>query len=181
MAKQTPRPRWIEAGLRTLADGGPDAVRVEQLAKALGVTKGGFYWHFDDREALLAEMLDAWEHTMLDDVIALVEGEEHDARAKLGRLFELAATRRDLMGVEMAVRDWSRRDSAVARRLTRVDNRRMDYMRTLYAGFCADADEVEARCLLTLALFVGNHFIAADHGPQSREHVVGLALRTLLR
>ena len=55
---RTPRDGWIEEGLRALAAGGPDAVRVEALAKALGVTKGGFYRHFADRNALLDEMLD---------------------------------------------------------------------------------------------------------------------------
>ena len=50
---RTPRSRWIEEGLRALAAGGPDAVRVEALAQALGVTKGGFYGHFADRNALL--------------------------------------------------------------------------------------------------------------------------------
>ena len=39
---RTPRSRWIEEGLRALAAGGPDTVRVEVLAQALGVSKGGF-------------------------------------------------------------------------------------------------------------------------------------------
>jgi AcrR family transcriptional regulator len=51
----------VEEGLRALGDGGLDAVRVESLAQAIGVTKGGFYWHFADRGALLDEVLDAWE------------------------------------------------------------------------------------------------------------------------
>jgi AcrR family transcriptional regulator len=59
---RTPRTSWIEEGLRALGVGGPDAVRIETLAQALGVSTGGFYWHFDDRRALLEEMLDAWEH-----------------------------------------------------------------------------------------------------------------------
>ena len=50
---RTPRNRWIEEGLRALGDGGPEAVRIESLAQALGVSKGGFYWHFKDRQALL--------------------------------------------------------------------------------------------------------------------------------
>ena len=50
---RTPRERWIEAGLQALAAGGPDAVRIDPLAKALGVTRGGFYWHFENRDALL--------------------------------------------------------------------------------------------------------------------------------
>ena len=51
---RTPRTSWIDEGLRALAAGGPEAVRIEPLARALGVTKGGFYWHFADRRALLA-------------------------------------------------------------------------------------------------------------------------------
>src|SRR5213592_5257336 len=68
-AVRTPRTSWIDEGLRALAAGGPDTVRIEPLAEALGVTKGGFYWHFDDRRALLEEMLNTWEHVVIDEVI----------------------------------------------------------------------------------------------------------------
>lgn len=53
---QTPRSAWIDAALDAMAEGGLGAVRVEALARTLGVTKGGFYWHFTDRQALLDEM-----------------------------------------------------------------------------------------------------------------------------
>ena len=52
---RTPRASWVEEGLRALGLGGPDAVRIEKLAQTLGVTKGGFYWHFDGRPALLEQ------------------------------------------------------------------------------------------------------------------------------
>src|SRR6266446_7357388 len=143
---RTPRSRWIEEGLRALAAGGPDAVRIEPLAQALGVTKGGFYWHFDDRRALLEEMLDEWERVGVDAVIERVEGEGGDARAKLRRLFGIATSGDDLLKIDLAIRDWARRDKAVAKRLRSVDNRRMEYMRSLFGSFCRDEDEVEARC-----------------------------------
>jgi AcrR family transcriptional regulator len=165
--------------LRALGFGGPDAVRIEKLAQALGVTKGGFYWHFDDRSALLDEMLDSWERVVTDEVIARVESEGGDARAKLRRLFDLVLSSGDLVQIELAIRDWSRRDEAVAARLKRVDNRRVEYMRALFGGFCADPDEVEVRCLLAFSLFIGNHFIAADHGSRRRKDVLRLALRQL--
>jgi AcrR family transcriptional regulator len=176
---RTPRTSWVEAGLRALGFGGPDAVRIEKLAQALGVTKGGFYWHFDDRSALLDEMLDSWERLVTDEVIARVESEGGDARTKLRRLFELVLSSGDLVQIELAIRDWSRRDKAVAARLKRVDNRRMEFMRALFGGFCADEDEVEVRCLLAFSLFIGNHFIAADHGAHRRKDVLRLALRRL--
>lgn len=176
---RTPRGKWIEEGLSALAAGGPDAVRIEPLAKALGVSRGGFYWHFEDRAALLGEMLDAWERISIDEAIERVEAEGGDARAKLRRLFALAASSPELLKIDLAVRDWARRDEGVAERLRRVDNRRMDYMRSLFGDFCADEDEVEVRCLFTFSLFVGSHFMRADHGPRSRRELLELALRRL--
>src|SRR5215467_814512 len=82
---RTPRSRWIEEGLRALAAGGPDAVRVEALAQALGVTKGGFYGHFADRNAMPEEMLGTWERKAIDEVLERVERQGGDGRARLRR------------------------------------------------------------------------------------------------
>jgi AcrR family transcriptional regulator len=177
---RTPRSRWIDEGLGALAAGGPDAVRIEPLAQALGVTRGGFYWHFEDRGALLREMLDRWERVSIDEVIERVEREGGDARERLRRLFALAASSGKLLKIDLAIRDWSRRDPEVTRRLRRVDNRRMEYLRSLFGAFCADADEVEARCTIAMSLFVGSHFIAADHAGRSRADVLELVLERLL-
>jgi AcrR family transcriptional regulator len=179
---RTPRTKWIEEGLRALGVGGPEAVRVEKLAQALGVTKGGFYWHFDDRRALLEEMLDTWEQVVVDRAMEIIEAGGGDAKAKLRRLFALASSSEalSLRMIDLAIRDWARRDKKVARRLRRVDNRRMEYMRSLFGDFCRDEDDVEVRCLLFASLFIGNRFLAAEHGPRSRADVLELALRRLL-
>src|SRR5215831_4897052 len=177
---RTPRSRWIEEGLRALAAGGPDAVRIEPLARALGVTKGGFYWHFEDRRALLEEMLDTWERASIDAVIERVERGGGDARARLRRLFDVASVSGGLLRTELAVRDWARRDQAVADRLRRVDNRRMDYLRSLFGAICPGEDEVEARSMLAFSLVIGHHFLAADHGARSHADVLELAANWLL-
>jgi AcrR family transcriptional regulator len=177
---RTPRDRWIDEGLDALAAGGPEAVRIESLARALGVTKGGFYGYFDGRRALLEEMLDAWERTSVDEVIERVEGGGGDAGAKLRRLSALAVSPRgEPLKIDLAVRDWARHDRRVARRLKRVDNRRMDYLRTLFGAFCPDEDEVEVRCLLFYSLWIGSHFIAADHRGRSRAEIIKLTLERL--
>lgn len=179
-ATRTLRSGWIDEGLRALGAGGPEAVRVELLAKALGVSKGGFYWHFANRGVFLEGLLDMWEQRSLDEVIERVEAEGGDARARLRRLFALAASAKGLLKVDLAVRDWARRDDVVAERLRRVDNRRMAYLRSLFGDFCSPEDEVEARCLLVGSLWIGSHFMAADHGARSREDVLELALGRLL-
>jgi AcrR family transcriptional regulator len=177
---QTPRAAWIQAGLGALAAGGPSAVRIEPLAKSLGVTRGGFYGHFQNRAALLEAILDDWEHAAVDEVLAQVEHRGGDPRGKVRRAGALTFSEH-LLPVELAIRDWSRRDRAVAERVRRVDNRRMEYLRSLFTAICPDKDAVEARSVLAFSLAIGHHFIAADHGTHSRTDALELAVSELLR
>ncbi|HEY6746321.1 MAG TPA: TetR/AcrR family transcriptional regulator, partial [Mycobacteriales bacterium] len=171
-ATRTPRDKWIEAGLRALADGGPDSVRIEALAKALGVTKGGFYGFFADRDALLAAMLDTWERESTDEVLERIDREGGDPKTRIARAGVLTFSGDRLLPIDLAVRDWARRDEAVAERLRRVDNRRMGLLREMIGTFCADPDEVEARSLLAFCVAIGRHFLAADHGDRTRAQVL---------
>jgi AcrR family transcriptional regulator len=177
---RTPAGAWVEAGLRALADGGPDAVRIDPLAKALGATRGSFYWHFADREALLAALLDRWERAATDDVLERVERRGGDVRARLRRAGALTFSE-ELLPIDLAVRAWARRDPAVAARLGRVDNRRLAYLRTLFGALTGDPGEVEARATLAFSLLIGSHFMAADHPGRSRAEVLELAASWLLR
>jgi AcrR family transcriptional regulator len=174
---RTPRSDWIRQGLRALAEGGPDAVRIEPLAKELGVSRGGFYWHFADRSALLAAMLDAWEQATTEEAAERLDSTGGDTPAKLRRLFTLTSP--SVVKTDLAIRDRARRDHAVAGRLRRIDNRRMGYLRALFAGLPTDPAEIEARSLLTFSLLIGNHNITVDHGSCSRADVLELALRQL--
>lgn len=177
---RTPRDRWIDAGLDALARGGPDAVRVEVLAADLGVTKGGFYGYFDGRAALLTELLDAWEARSTNDVLARVESEGGDPADRFRRVGQLTFSD-DLHRIDIAVREWARQDPEVAARLRRVDNVRMEFLRTTFGSFVDDPDEVEARCTLAFALAIGRHFIAADHPGRTQRDAVSLAGEFLLR
>ena len=176
---RTPPAAWIEAGLQALAEGGPEAVRIEALAERLGVTKGGFYRQFADRADLLAAMLDTWEAAVFRDVVGEVDDVSGNARAKLERLFTLGSAER-VQRIELTVRDWARRDPGVAERLRRVDERRMSYMRSLFAEICTDGRDVEARCLLAFTLFIGFRLIDVDHGSHGKHDVLTRALATLL-
>ena len=178
---RTPRAAWVQSGLRALSEGGPDAVRVEALAEALGVTKGGFYGQFGDRGALLEAMLETWASAAVDQVIDEVEAGGGDARSKLERLFERAKLEAaERLGTELAIRDWARRDRRAADRVHRVDTRRLEYMRTLFGELYADDGVVEAHCLLAFSLFIGSNFVVAGHGKLTREEVLDLAIAELM-
>ncbi|WP_460363936.1 TetR/AcrR family transcriptional regulator [Actinocorallia lasiicapitis] len=179
-AVRTPRERWVEEGLRVLAADGLDAVRVEVLAKRLGVTKGGFYGYFTDRDALLEAMLDTWERESTDEVIDRVEREGGDPKTRIHRAGMLTFSSGRLLPIDLAIRDWARRDEAVAARLRRVDNRRMALLRETIGTFCSDPDEVEARSLLAFCTAIGAHFLAADHNGRTRTQVLTRAADLLL-
>jgi AcrR family transcriptional regulator len=172
-----PRGEWIRQGLRALAEGGPDAVRIEPLARVLGVTRGGFYWHFADRQALLDGMLDTWERATTEEVAEQLDSEGGDPAARLRRLFALTSPA--VVRTDLAIREWARRDPAVAERLRRIDNRRTGHLRALFGALGAGPAEAEARSLLAYSLLIGNHYIAADHGARSRADVIALALGQL--
>jgi len=170
---------WIEAAIQALADGGAEAVRVEPLARALGVTKGSFYWHFTDRNALLDAVLDTWERAGTDAIIEEVERSGGDVRTRALHLWDRTSGPPGLRA-ELAIRDWARRDPAVAERVRRVDDRRMNYLRTLFATLGAVPHDVESRALLLYSLLIGNDFIVAGHGDQTRAMVLREAVAFIL-
>lgn len=173
------RAAWLEVATAALADGGVAALRVEPLARRLGVTKGSFYWHFEDREALLQAVLDTWEQQGTEAIIEEVDREGGDAYQRAYRLW--AKTVGDpKLTAELAIRDWARRDEAVAARVRRVDDRRMGYLRALLTDIGTPTEEVEARSMLLYSLLIGNEFIAARHGRRSRTRVLEDALRVIL-
>jgi AcrR family transcriptional regulator len=144
------------------------------------VTKGGFYGYFDGRPALLAEMLDEWERRCTKEVIAQADAEGGDAAERIRRVGQLSFSE-DLHRIDLAVRAWAHHDQSVATRLRRIDNERMEFLRTMFGAFIADPDEVEARSILTFALAIGRHFIAVDHPGYSTREAIQLAGEHLLR
>src|SRR5258708_32740748 len=115
--------RGMEGGLGALAGGGRAAVRVEALAQALGVTKGGFYGHFADRDALLDEMLDTWERMSTDEVVERVEHKGGDIGARLRRAGPPTLSR-GVPPIRPALPPRPRRDQAGAHRPRAAGNPR---------------------------------------------------------
>ena len=139
------RQDWINQGLQTLAETGVETVRVEPLAKLMGVTKGSFYWHFKNREVFLEAILQEWVNGQTNRIIEQVEACGGDATAKLLYLFELAV--QDDGRVENAIRAWATGDAKIITILTQVDQRRLDYTKDLFleVGFTPFEAMVRAR------------------------------------
>jgi AcrR family transcriptional regulator len=144
------RQDWINHGRSLLAYKGVEAVRVEPLAKSIGVTKGSFYWHFKNREDLLNTILQDWIISQTNSIIEQVEERGGEPPDKLLYLFELAVQDAGEDGrVEHAIRMWAAIDQKVAIVLAEVDQRRLQYTQDLFiqVGFKPDQALIRARLI----------------------------------
>jgi AcrR family transcriptional regulator len=146
------------------------AVAVEPLATRLGTTKGSFYWHFPNRDALVAAALEHWERTTTDEVIAEIVAISDDSAARLRALFkrvtELAGSNRIEVAL-LATAD----HPLVAPVLERVTRRRMDYCAGLFAQLGLGPAESRRRALLAYSAYLGHAQLAhstPDVLPRSR-------------
>ena len=151
---------WIMAGLELLAAGSIADVKVERLAKHLGVTKGSFYWHFDDRPALLDAMGRRWVELDTESVITLVDGTTapDDPEAAIEHLCTIVFGQvSDLDGVEAAIREWSVGDPAMAELCRTVDERRLQYVAGHLVATGLDEDEARRRAEVIYRIVIGEY------------------------
>lgn len=157
---------WIEAALDLLAESGVDAVRVEPLARTLGVTKGSFYWHFKDRADLLSRMLAAWRRRATARIIERLDQEpDRDAEWRLRRLADLprdGARAERGANLELAIRLWAKRDAAAAAAIAEIDKQRLDYITQLMRRPDANPAEGGTRAFLFYAYLLAEAFLAKD-------------------
>lgn len=156
---------WVEAAFDLLADGGVEAVRVGPLAKRLGVTRGSFYWHFKDREALHQAMLKAWRERASYQVFNRVERTAEPAQARLERLLALPySSPRSARGaaIELAIRLWARRDRSAAKAVRHIDRTRIDYFTKLMQEHGLPREEARQRAFLFYATLMAEAIIFVD-------------------
>ena len=162
---QLGRAEWISGATELMARLGIDGVRVEVLAKTLGVTKGSFYWHFKDRSDLLNGLLDTWREGRIRDIekqTALTPGKERQQARHLIDVYSAARNRKG-MAIELAIRDWARRDPNAAKVVAAVDAHRLECTRNLFRMIGFDEREAKARSLMLYANVFGQSLMLYEH------------------
>ena len=140
---QLDRNDWIEGAIDILAKSGVSGLRVEVLAKACGVTKGSFYWHFKDRQDLYDAVLETWRDGRLRDIHKQTLATPGKEEEQLLHLIEVYGATRNRKGIsiELAVREWARRDAHAAAIVEQVDSGRLECTRKLFLARGAEGPE----------------------------------------
>ena len=142
---------WLDAAYEVLTESGVEAVKIMPLAKRLGLTRTGFYWHFRDRDALLEAMIRRWEDRNTGNLVARCEAYADSICEAMFNLFDcwldegLFDARLDL-----AIRNWARNDAALQARLDRADTRRIEAVAAMFRRFGVSAAQAEVRSLTVI-------------------------------
>ncbi|MGR3722506.1 TetR/AcrR family transcriptional regulator [Abyssibius alkaniclasticus] len=148
---RTTEAAWLKAAYDVLTESGVEAVKIMPLAKRLGLTRSGFYWHFKDRDALLEAMIGHWEAKNTGILVARCNAYADSICEAVFNLFDcwlddaLFDSRLDL-----AIRNWARNDPALQARLAQSDARRKAAIVGMFLrhGYGESAAEVRALTMI---------------------------------
>jgi AcrR family transcriptional regulator len=159
---------WLGQGLKALASRGFTALKADPLAKAMGVSRGSFYWHFADIAAFHAAILARWHEVAAEQIIANVEAaskDENPLAVLLRRVFGERLT------LERAVRTWASVDPAARAAVHAIDRRRLSYVESLLTQSGLSMDAARARAQILYWAFLG--FALSDQPlPKARQQAV---------
>lgn len=167
---------WIQAAFRHIARNNVDDIRVEELARELGVTKGSFYWHFRNRQHLVERVLNHWMERATLQVTRWARAEETAGADSLRRLLSLPATTPpDKHGadVEIAIRSWARREELAARTVREVDAIRRDFFVELMTELGFSGEDAQRRAAAAQSFMLGEALLHKETGRDERLAIVG--------
>lgn len=168
---------WIQAAFDVLAEGGIDAVRIDPLAKRLGVTRGSFYWHFTDRAALHQAMLKEWRKRASYQVGSRIDNRTPAPDERLKQNLALPnSTPRAKRGaaIELAIRLWAQRDTQAARAVKHIDRVRLNYYAKLYGEMGMSPALARKRAFLFYASLLARAYIFTDDETDIGDDLTGM-------
>ena len=146
---------WLDEALDTLYEEGVERVKVEVLAKRLGVTKGSFYWHFKDRSELLEGVIQRWQDRQLAILRDFVDTELVDAKDSLHRLINFTYKKDSRHDIGM--RAWALTHKGAARAVRKVDRSRIGYVESVFRRMGFSENEIKLRARMMYFFQVGEY------------------------
>jgi AcrR family transcriptional regulator len=158
---------WVQAGFAIIAEEGMKALKIDRLCEKLGVTKGSFYWHFDDMPSYRAVLVQSWAELRDEDRRHLDEMDDIPPRERLFQMMESLVSPRQWT-LERAMREWARSDETVAASVQAADRRLIRAVRQVFLDYGFDAEEADMRSKAAFAAGVGFLHLSGPK-PSARE------------
>lgn len=163
------RDLWLDAAYEALVEGGVEAVRVMPLAENLSVSRTSFYWHFEDRDALLNALVAHWRDKNTGNLIRQTRLFAETICEAVLNLFdcwidpELFDAR-----LEFAMRNWSQSSAELKEIFRETDRERIEAIRDMFARFDFDPYQADIRANAIYLTQVGYISIKAEEALDER-------------
>ncbi len=138
---------WLEGALQLLDKTSVAGLTIAELSRSLRISKSGFYWHFQDRDELLREMLAYWMHEITEVVVRNPEIKAMDPKSRLTIAAQMILAHR-LTRYEISVRQWALEDREAAKTVRKANRIRLDFVRTALSELGFTGEDLEMRSLL---------------------------------
>lgn len=174
---------WIDAATDILVSKSIDAVRVEALARELGITIGSFYYHFKDRNDLLAKVLKRWHERTTAEVVRGFAHREFTAEQALGEILALpfhGLTARRAAMIEFAIRAWARRDEMARQAVREVDEQRLAYYTKGFQAAGFGKSEASSRAFIVYSFQLSQSLLWEVNDEKSRKRQLNFTKELLL-
>lgn len=176
------RDDWIAAAQAELVASGISAVTVGRLARRLKVTRGSFYWHFEDHGELLRALLKFWEETntgSFERALAATGG--RDGLSEFLAIVNLLLAEKDYSpAFDLAVRDWARISREAATAVRRADERRMHVLHRIFTDMGFPDPEALVRARITYFQQIGYYTLGIHEQPEARRKLLPHYMRVLV-
>ncbi|MDX8356511.1 TetR/AcrR family transcriptional regulator [Sphingopyxis terrae] len=170
---------WLAVARETLIREGVEAVKIDRLARACNVTRGGFYWRFKSREDLLDQLLKDWRTSNTTPFLAALSGPGTPAE-RYRSLIRLWLDEHDFNpDYDTAVRNWANSSPKVAAVVHTVDDIRMDALRGVFLDAGYDEDEALVRARITYFHQVGYYALGLNEAQKARAGLADIYYRIL--
>jgi AcrR family transcriptional regulator len=150
---------WIDHGLRTLAERGPNALKIGAMAKGLNVSRGSFYWHFRDIADFRTQLLESWRERTTQRVIRELEADYNESdrlESLLSRAFSgEPGNDRSIRSLDKAFRVWAIDDDEVAAVVASVDAERVAYIARLLVESGVESEKAAHRAAFLYWAYLG--------------------------
>lgn len=170
---------WIALGLAELSAKGCEAVKLEAICKAAGLTRGSFYHHFDNHESFLLGLAEHWLKSQTEDVVAVLDPST-SANAQ-SQALTAAAIQIDYK-LELGIRELARRLPAMGDTIRKADAVRIDVLSGLYqTRYGLDAPAADQFAFLEYAAFSGIILLDPDIRAKQQRALADLFDRTMAK
>ena len=171
---------WLNKALDVLSQEGQAGLRIQGLCTALGVSRGSFYWHFEDRDDFIHALLDYWHAEYTVTATEFVAQEGGTAVERLAKIVRFVHDR-NLTRYDLVIRSWAASDRKVAKSLRKTDQFRLSFLESLFReiGFSGIEVEIRGRTCLSFMTLENTMFKRLDR--KYRADLIDELLAFLLR